>query len=47
MSFRPGVNCRNPMIWMVRLSWLLCLGLGSQVLALDFTHRARVWPSRI
>jgi len=30
------------MIWMVRLSWLLCLGLGSQVLALDFTHRARV-----
>ena len=30
------------MIWMVRLSWLLCLGLGSQVLALDFVHRARV-----
>ena len=28
--------------WMTRLGWLLCLGLGSQVLALDFPHRARV-----
>ena len=27
---------------LTRLSWLLCLGLGSQLLAFDFPHRARV-----
>lgn len=30
------------MIWVMCLSWLLCLGLSSQVLAFDFPHRARV-----
>ncbi len=42
MSSEPGGGCKRPMSWMMRLSWLLCLGLSSQVLALDFPHQARV-----
>ena len=42
MSSRVGGLPENPMAWMMRLSWLLFLGLGSQILAFDFPHRARV-----